>query len=918
MTDADGHPGYPGPLGPLGFTATGREPEVHAVRHRIRRLRAGSGGVLLVEGEAGAGRSTLLGHALSEAAGLTVLQATADEFSPHFPLQVLQDALGDPGLTTIDEVLSNVAALVTSGPVLLCVDDLQWADATTLLAWHRLSRLARSAPLLLVGAHRPVPHHADRTRREDLPMLRRALTGAGAEVLTLGPLPETVVDALLGTLVGPLPGPLPGPLAGSCADTTRLRALAARTGGNPRYLADVIDLAGPGTPGSPGSPGTPGTPGTPGLPPGLAERLEHRLAFLTTPTRRLLGTAALLGDRFSIADLAVLTALPVTELLPMLDEARTTGLLAEQQAHLTFRHPILRDALAERVPAGARLLLHRQAAHDLARAGSRPDVVCGQLLASLDPATPATPATPVADWIVTWLLETGTALVTADPAGAERLLRAALRSAALSTTASTASTASTDKTRDALTVLLVQALFHQGRTTETRSLAGQVLRTTGDADVIATMSWILTWADPTGREATEAAADLVRTSVLRRVLTAPDLSPWGAQRLRATLARRLEDAGDHEGAVSVVAPVVESGTDPLAVAVALGLGLARGHDGTDIEQALRLITGSTDPAASPVRRWLHRRLTQLLTGPAARRAARDLLAEAECSGSPVAIDTARVINADLLYRHGDWDRALELLAGTASVGAQDHSCRQALRALRALIALHRGDAETAAREITTASAGADETDERLTLARALLAELRGHPEEALAVLTSAPVAPVVPILWRTALTRLRLTLTGDEEPADETPDLTDDDPLRSAQHLENQALVHARQGDLARARAAHSRAGEIYLTLGAQGELRRLDTRLKPFGVHRRRGPRRPVSGWPSLTPAEVSIAQLVAEGHTNADIAARLFVSRRTVEGHVSHVLAKLGLRSRVELARDAGRRSQGQSAERTAVLAG
>ncbi|WP_345718872.1 LuxR C-terminal-related transcriptional regulator, partial [Kineosporia mesophila] len=840
----------------------GREPEVRAVRHHLQQLRAGRGGVLLVEGEAGSGRSTLLGHAVSEAAGLTVRHAAADEFSPHFPLQVLQDALEDTGLATIDDVLSRVAGLTASGPVLLCVDDLQWADRTTILAWQRLSRLARSAPLLLVGAHRPAPH------REDLPMLRRALAGAGAEVLTLGPLPETAVDTLVSTVVGTVVGTR----VGACADTARLRALAARAGGNPRYLADVIDLAGPGTA---------ETPGTPGLPPGLAERLEHRLAFLGAPTRRLLGTAALLGDRFSVADLAALTALPVTELLPMLDEARSTGLLAEQQTHLAFRHPILRDALAERVPAGARILLHRQAAHDLARAGSRPGVVCEQLLAALDPAT------PVADWIITWLLETGTALITANPAGAELLLRAALRSAPSS------------NPQDALAVLLAQALFHQGRTTETRSLAGPVLRATRDADVIAAMSWILTWADPTGREATDAAADVVRTSVLRRVLAAPDLSALGAQRLRATLARRLEDAGDHEGAVSIAAPVVESGSDPLAVAVGLGLG----HDDTDIERALGLTTGITDPAASPVRRWLYRRRTARLTGPAAREAARDLLTEAERSGSAVAIDTARVISADLLYRHGDWDRALELLAATASLSPRDHHCRWGLKAL---ITLHRGDIATAAREI-----GTDGTGEHLTLARALLAEQRGHPEEALAVLTAVPVAPA---LWRTALTRLRLTLTGDEIPADGPEDLPDDDPLTSAQHLENRALAHARRGDLAQARTAHNRAGELYLALGAQGELHRLDTRLKPYGVHRRRGPRRPGSGWPSLTPAEVSIAQLVAEGHTNADIAARLFVSRRTVEGHVSHVLAKLGLRSRVELARDAGRRS----AERTAALAG
>jgi len=56
--------------------------------------------------------------------------------------------------------------------------------------------------------------------------------------------------------------------------------------------------------------------------------------------------------------------------------------------------------------------------------------------------------------------------------------------------------------------------------------------------------------------------------------------------------------------------------------------------------------------------------------------------------------------------------------------------------------------------------------------------------------------------------------------------------------------------------------------------------------------------GWPSLTEAELPVARLTAEGLTNADIAARLCLSRYTVETHLKHVFAKLGLESRAELA--------------------
>jgi len=74
--------------------------------------------------------------------------------------------------------------------------------------------------------------------------------------------------------------------------------------------------------------------------------------------------------------------------------------------------------------------------------------------------------------------------------------------------------------------------------------------------------------------------------------------------------------------------------------------------------------------------------------------------------------------------------------------------------------------------------------------------------------------------------------------------------------------------------------------------------------AQRRRGERkRPASGWASLTPTERDVVRLVSEGLANDDIAARLFVSPRTVQTHLTHVYTKLGLRSRVQLAQEAAR---------------
>ncbi len=74
--------------------------------------------------------------------------------------------------------------------------------------------------------------------------------------------------------------------------------------------------------------------------------------------------------------------------------------------------------------------------------------------------------------------------------------------------------------------------------------------------------------------------------------------------------------------------------------------------------------------------------------------------------------------------------------------------------------------------------------------------------------------------------------------------------------------------------------------------------------AQRGRGERkRPSSGWGSLTPTELDVVRLVSEGLGNKDIAARLFISHRTVQTHLTHVYTKLGLTSRVQLAQEAAR---------------
>ena len=98
--------------------------------------------------------------------------------------------------------------------------------------------------------------------------------------------------------------------------------------------------------------------------------------------------------------------------------------------------------------------------------------------------------------------------------------------------------------------------------------------------------------------------------------------------------------------------------------------------------------------------------------------------------------------------------------------------------------------------------------------------------------------------------------------------------------------------------AAHDALGDA-ATHAAETEGRSLDWRQAADYARRARGERkRPHHGWASLTPTELQVVALVAEGLTNPQIAERLFMSRSTVKSHVEHIFAKLGVRRRSELA--------------------
>ena len=134
-----------------------------------------------------------------------------------------------------------------------------------------------------------------------------------------------------------------------------------------------------------------------------------------------------------------------------------------------------------------------------------------------------------------------------------------------------------------------------------------------------------------------------------------------------------------------------------------------------------------------------------------------------------------------------------------------------------------------------------------------------------------------------------------------------DRPLLRAKALEAAAGEFVDADDRSQAREAFTQAVEVYTALGAAADLSRVQATFRARGI--RCGPhakhRQARSGWDSLTATEITIAAFVEEGLSNPEIGARLLISRRTVATHVTHILKKLSVRSRIGIARESARRT-------------
>ncbi|WP_460437576.1 BTAD domain-containing putative transcriptional regulator [Amycolatopsis stemonae] len=786
----------------------GREAELTRLREAVADLEAGAGRSLWLEGEPGSGRTALLAELLTMAQDLKPAFAAADALDQRFALRPLLDALGvhpratderranlaarlgeQSGEDPVDGLLGLVRELCAEAPLVLAIDDLHWADDTTLRVWRYLSRETRQLPLLLVGASRPVPRPAA------LDELRAELDN-DVTVLALPPLTEADTHELATELVGAPPGP-------------GLRTLVSYASGNPRYAREIVEtllaqsmivLDGVHAHLDGNSCQT--------IPAPLGSRITLYLSFLSSGTRDTLRWAALLGRAFSLSDIAVATERPPTALVGAVDEAITSGVLVESGDRLAFRHPLLRRVLYEKTPAAMRVALHRQLAEAFTAAGAPADRVAEQLAAAPAQVDP---------WVTAWLLDNIGTVATETPRVAVDLLRHAVTQGALPPDA-----------RETLTATLARLLFWLGR--EPEAEARSVVARTSDSRRAAEMRWILAYVYYRRGDFAEATAELKRT------LDDADVPETWRGRHESLLAT-LEKLGDETD-------LVPAGLHPLddaALSVPTIDSLDEAAEPLDAARriaATRAVPGEMHLAGAVHYYWLGRWAEALeeldavirdraeTTSYVLRSPGSLLLVHgvgaliAGHRGEPAQART----HVDLAGRQ-HWPQGLEpdggdfLLAARALLAEQDGRPEAALAALLPLL-----------EENYPPAARHQWLPDLVRLAGQL-----GDTERARQALRLLETDGEVPPAHAAAAAHCRGLVTGDPEPV-----LTAVSHYRVAGRLlkqakasEDAAILLARTGRLDAARTEFRAALTAYTGMGAVWDVRRAESRMQPFGIRR-------------------------------------------------------------------------------------
>jgi DNA-binding CsgD family transcriptional regulator len=925
----------------MTFRLRGRQVQLDTMAGQFDALLAGRGGIILVRGLPGMGKSSLLAEAatIARKCGITVYGGAGDAAAQVVPLGPLLEALvssADPPVDTgllrdlskspdqrfwlLRELEESLERAALRAPVLISIDDLQWADPATLHALGTLPRhLAPHRILWLLAAR----------AGELSPAARAALTrleAADAITVTVNPLDEAAAADVAADLLDGVPDDALLAVLGGVRGqpfllTELLRGLLEEN------LVEVAD-------------GKARLTGT-GMPLRFRDSVGQHLARLSGGAQDALRMGAVLGRRFSADELAALLDLPPAAIVASLREAVAAGLVIEEGDRLAFRHDLVREAVDGSLPRTVRQSLRRRAIDVMIRYGAPPADVAELVMEVARPGDgdaiellrrAAADTGRVSPTVASLLSSRALALTTAGDPGrgllvAETiayLVNAGQAAEALRLITSGAGDL-TDPVADAEARLALATLSLQYAPADVAEQCRLALQRSGVpvALRVQLLSVLSCGLDLAGQVAA-AEAPAIQAAALARASgddtnELPTLLPRAVHSLargewRASV-ELISDAVARQGAMPRTAVRLRM---PEAWKALILIAIAR------LDEAFALIDAGAratqrDGLSASVRIWSMVRCRALLS--AGRLA--DAAAEAEATiemGDDIGDGSYGYVNHMGLYVLGQVALHTGDTAGLAQARRSGSRLRAADRCsstqrlgswLLAMVADAEGDPVRAAQpgvEVldplaigplpgTSPRTYADTADLTRILVRA---DRRADAARAVGRLEDfAARHPSFPFLL-SAAAHARAVLDGDPDAALQAVELSAADPRPLVR-----AAVLADAGELLpQARTAEAvplleAALAVYTAAGAERDAARVRSLLRARGLRPSSGGPRSSREWPDLTESEFAVASLVARGATNREVADRLYLSPYTVNSHLRHVFAKLGIRSRVELAR-------------------
>jgi DNA-binding CsgD family transcriptional regulator len=932
----------------------GRARELAEFDQTLDRVASGTPWAIELVGEPGIGKSRLLAElrGRARAHGFAVLDGRAAEFEHDIPFGVFLDALNDYAgsidsvvlrglesdvLEELGSIFPSLSAfapdrpagraqaeryrvhyairaflerLAKRQPLLLTVDDVHWADPASLeVMAHLLRRF--NGPLLLAFAMRHVPVGLSGALEAS------ARDGFGSR-MDIGPLSQEDAHALLD----------PG------LDTATREALLVESGGNPFYLEQLARAGDPRWV----------------APAGVRHAVDHELGRLVPPTRSMLEAAAVVGDSFDPALVAAVAQRDEADLLAALDVLLASDLIRPTAAPRTFRfrHPIVRRAVYDGMPAGSRVAAHARAASALAEGNASSAELAHHVALSAAPgdesaisllieaARAAAPRAPLTGG--QWLLGAVRLLTGDDPERRARLLseaagmltsgggfaealdaldealalvprdatqaRAAMlakraearrrggRGFASPTELQSALAALPDsavETAQALRIELAMNRYWHADFDQVRALAATVLGAARDRDdrlLVCLAASLSSLADIADRRMDDALAGLREAQAAFSTLADERI----AERIYlghyiGEAALRLERADDARAYVERCFEVARlTGQDATGGSwwgIVVQALLLKG----DVREAARVGRDAVEMTPLVTDDW---RMVWMLgiESMSAFWAGRHEQVFASASESMAGADR----------RHPETFLPLlgRLHLGAALVAAGDPAA-----ALTELVPL---DAEAAYWVLDLYAAYGWDLLIRAHLATrnieaagdtASRAELRADPTR----------LPQHAAIIRCAGAGVALARGDIPEAVAATEDAVElanrsGNPLTRARCQIAHGVSLAASGQVERAVAQLGLAEEMLWTCGATREADAAARELRRLGRRVTRRPRRDEEGILSeLSPREQEVANEVAAGKTNRDIAATLFLSEKTIDSHLARIYAKLDVHSRAAL---------------------